>query len=326
MAEGPFDVTSGPLIQAHVPNLTEPGWPKLENVGAEIVAAAAKGAEINGRSRQLERQLLALELADKNKTIEHGIAMERMSLTADIAQKNALLREMDIKSLMSERDYKQRKYYDSINDLGNYSAELAELDKNDPNWWNNALNVASKHPEGFNTPAGRRLIQSNASDFNKKTASEANAAYAEQRAVERDIKSLDWQGFPATSKPFDMPDMWQTQTKLDPATGKQVPTGNKFFPLGQDRTGQTYYLTLPETKYNEYQKRWNHSQDRLNKVGQQITDPVNQIYPYPVDPSGGGGSTQYGSAAQAKAAGHQPGETVSIYDPSSGRYRPAVLE
>ncbi len=328
----PIEVPQGPLITPHTPNITGAEWPRLENVGNEIVAAAAKGAEINGRTRALENRLLAMQLAEQNKDIEHGLAVQRMAQQASQFAQNLFLKDKSIQSLVDERNWKERKYSDSMDDLGAYANALSKVDRNSPTAWNDAMSITADHAIGANTPGGRRYLQGLGDEVNKRTASLQTAAINDQKSIERTLREWNWQGFQPTSDPLVHPEWWRPAYKTDDAGNvvkdaqgnPVVDPNNKTYMIGVDQLKQPHYITRPTGEIDAITARYQRNQAALNR--EQVTDPTLGLHRYPVDASGGGGNMQYGTEEQARAAGHRSGETVSVYDPQRGTYRPYTLD
>jgi hypothetical protein len=306
----PIEVPQGPLITPHIPNITGAETPKLYDAGASIVAAAAKGAEINGRVRSMESRLLAMQLDEKNKDIEHGLAVQRMAQQAGIAERNASERALIDSARIADMQFKQNWKEQTASD---YSGLVEEVSKagvkpGDSNYWPTILDIESRHSKGALTPAGRTLHNLHGSEFNKAAAAEANAAYAEDRNVKSDIKGLDWHGLMPTTAIFDNPAVWQDADWMD-NTGKPVidpvtkqPLKAKTVFLGKNQTGVDQYLTLPVDDYQRYMARWNHAQTRLSNLQEQIRDPYGQIPVFPVDSTGGGGMPPGGGTFKARSS------------------------
>ena len=297
----PIEVQSGPLIQAHVPNITGAEWPKFENVGAEIVSAAAKGAEINGRTRKMEEQIMAMQLAEKNKDIEHDMAMQRMAQGGYLAEKRLASQELVNQARISDYEFKQNKYYGAIDDYQNLLEEVhtAKLDPKDPDYWAKLVDIESRHSAGAMTPAGRQLHRINGMDRNKAAKAEADSAFAEQRSILNDTKMLDWHGLKPTTAIWDSEGQWGEKIEtdnngnpvLDPVT--KQPKMAKFIQLGTDMAGKPQFMTLPKDEWQQKFNRYQTNQRKLNSLPEQIidrTDPANPIEPYAVDRTGGGGA------------------------------------
>ena len=289
----PIDIPQGPLITPHIPNITGAEDPKLEDPGAGIVAAAAKGAEINGRVRAMESQLLKLQLYEQNKDIEHGLATQRMAQQASEYQQNMFLKSADNARLQADSDFKQRKYYDGMKDYSAYSSAMQGIDLDSPTAWNEATRIASEHPEGANLPGARKMLYYVGDQYNKRTAAQKASAATDQKEILNYVNHFNWQGFKPTTEPLDNPNYWVPAYKtkpdgtpdLDEKGQMQIDPDHKTYMIGKDQQGNPRYLTQPTPIINDYINRWQKVKAAANK--QQITDPLNGIKPYPVDQTGG---------------------------------------
>ncbi len=275
-----------------MPELVPPGWIKMQyqNPAETFLSAYFAATQVNAKRQQMENAMAKLGLENERINLQRDLGEKRLEFQIESAERRAQIAEGTLGIRREHEAFSEDKFNSTVQDMSGLGQDIASMKSKpgDPSYISELNDIYSRHPMAEMHPSGRQFLKTSQTIHNKAIDSNKRSIDSDEKALNNELKADR-----IPTRILNNPQIWED--KWVDKNDKLVPEGTKgatkktFFSVGiKDELDPkvvggikkvTDYTTVPRSKLEQYQKRYQDIQQRRGMLPEQVSDSSTGVTP-----------------------------------------------